>query len=146
MTDLENQLDRIAREVLILVPAETVIIARFEDGGSIVHYVAGVGKHAGAIVGKKGETATSGLCGVVREGNCPVLVGKTEGDTRIRQDIAVALGITTALAVPIEVNNELFGAIMVLNRTDGGEFTDSDSIALSEYARLLTDRGENRLG
>ena len=52
---------------------------------------------------------------------------------RIRQDIAVALGIKTALAVPIRVNNRLFGAVMLLNRLDGQELTDRDSLLVEEY-------------
>ena len=56
-------------------------------------------------MGKRGDIATSGLCTVVYQGSCPVVVGQTLGDNRIRQDIAVALGIKTALAVPIRVNN-----------------------------------------
>jgi GAF domain-containing protein len=71
-----------------------------------------------------------------------VVVGQTLGDNRIRQDIAVALGIKTALAVPIRVNNQLFGAVMVLNRLDAGELTDRDSLLVEEYLNsLLRDEG-----
>jgi len=88
-------------------------------------------------VGKRGDIATSGLCTVVYQGSCPVVVGQTLGDNRIRQDIAVALGIKTALAVPIRVNNQLFGAVMVLNRLDAGELTDRDSLLVEEYLNSL---------
>ncbi len=86
-----------------------------------------------SIVGKRGDIATSGLCTVVYRDSCPVVVGQTLGDNRIRQDIAVALGIKTALAVPIRVNNRLFGAVMLLNRLDGQELTDRDSLLVEEY-------------
>jgi GAF domain-containing protein len=139
MEKLTN-LDRLAEEILGLIPTETVIIAEF-DGDSI-DYRAGAGKHTGAIVGKRGDIATSGLCTVVYQGSCPVVVGQTLGDNRIRQDIAVALGIKTALAVPIRVNNRLFGAVMVLNRLDAGELTDRDSLLVEEYLNsLLRDEG-----
>ncbi len=39
----------------------------------------------------------------------------------------------TALAVPIRVNNQLFGAVMLLNRLDGQELTDRDSLLVEEY-------------
>jgi GAF domain-containing protein len=137
MEKLTN-LDRLAEEILGLISAETVIIALF-DGDSI-DYRAGKGKKAPAIVGKRGDIATSGLCTVVYQGSCPVVVGQTEGDNRIRQDIAVALGIKTALAVPIRVNNQLLGAVMVLNRLDGDELTDRDSLLVEEYLNsLVTD-------
>ena len=81
-------------------------------------------------------------CTVVYQGSCPVVVGQTLGDNRIRQDIAVALGIKTALAVPIRVNNQLFGAVMLLNRLDGQELTDRDSLLVEEYLNsLLRDEG-----
>jgi GAF domain-containing protein len=88
-------------------------------------------------VGKRGDIATSGLCTVVYPGSCPVVVGQTLGDNRIRQDIAVALGIKTALAVPIRVNNQLFGAVMLLNRLDGQGLTDRDSLLVEEYLNSL---------
>ena len=58
MEKLTN-LDRIAEEILGLIPTETVIIAEF-DGDSI-YYRAGAGKNTGAIVGKRGDIATSGF-------------------------------------------------------------------------------------
>ena len=84
-------------------------------------------------MGKRVDIATSGLCTVVYLGSCPVVVGQTLGDNRIRQDIAVALGIKTALAVLIRVNNQLFGAVILLNRLDGQELTDRDSLLVEEY-------------
>jgi GAF domain-containing protein len=65
---------------------------------------------------KRGKIALSGLCTVVYQGHCPVMAGQTLRDNRIRQDIAVALGIKKALAVPIRVNNQLLGAVMIVNR------------------------------
>jgi GAF domain-containing protein len=139
MEKLTN-LDRLAEAILDLIPAETVIIAQF-DGDSI-DYRAGAGKNAAAIVGKRGDIATSGLCAVVYQGSCPVVVGQTLGDNRIRQDIAVALGIKTALAVPIRLNHQLFGAVMLLNRLDGGELSDRDSLLVEEYLdSLIRDKG-----
>jgi GAF domain-containing protein len=49
----------------------------------------------------------------------------------------VALGIKTALAVPIRINNRLFGAVMLLNRLDGQELTDRDSLLVEEYLNSL---------
>jgi len=54
----------------------------------------------------------------------------------------VALGIKTALAVPIRINNRLFGAVMLLNRLDGRELTDRDSLLVEEYLNsLFRDEG-----
>ena len=65
----------------------------------------------------------------------PELVCQTQGDLRIRQDIAVALGITTALAVPIAREGQLLWALMGLNRQDGSAFDEVDRDRLAAYAQ-----------
>lgn len=50
---------------------------------------------------------------------CPILVTKTAGDTRVRQDYVESWGIYTALAAPLQYQGRLLGAIMALNRIDG---------------------------
>jgi GAF domain-containing protein len=53
------------------------------------------------------------------------------------KDLAEQLGIITALAVPVHHNGALVGALMVLNRSDGTEFTPADEQALVDYAQTL---------
>ncbi len=83
---------------------------------------------------KKGASATSGLCGAAFQGYQPVLVCRTEGDSRVRQDHAKALGIETALAVPLYYEGKLLGALMALNRNDGSLFDEEAEQVLASYA------------
>jgi GAF domain-containing protein len=124
----------IAQKVQQLVNAETAVVAISEDAGNTIVYKASVGKHAAFIQGKRSQTATSGLCGAVLESGQAALVCNPQTDVRIRQDLAEQLGITTALAVPIEHDGALVGALMVLNRPDGSSFTETEEQALMAYA------------
>jgi GAF domain-containing protein len=127
-------LTEIASHAQALVQAETAVVALAEDGGETVHYAAAVGKHASSILDRRGDAAKSGLCGVAFQGRQPVLVCQTKGDLRVRQDMAEALGIETALAVPILHKDKLQGALMVLNRIDGADYDQAAEQLLADYA------------
>ena len=130
-----EDLRAIARQAQTLTHAETAVVAIAEEDGNAVFYAAAVGKHAGAIEGKRSMAEKSGLCGAAFASGQSELVCDTRGDLRIRQDIADALGITTALAVPIMRAGELLGAFMVLNRNDGKAFDEEDRDKLDAYGQ-----------
>ncbi len=73
-----------------------------------------MGKYADMMVGKRGDAATSGLCGTAFQGSCPVLVEETKGDLRVHQDYVDAWAIQTALAIPVFFQGQLGGALMAL--------------------------------
>ena len=81
-------LTQIAEQVQQLVNAETAVVAVSEDAGHAIIYAAAIGKHAAFIQGKRSQTATSGLCGVVLESGQAALVCNPQTDVRIRQDLA----------------------------------------------------------
>lgn len=136
---VEMTLTQIAEQVQQLVNAETAVVAIAEDAGNTVVYQAAVGKHAAFVQGKRSQTATSGLCGAVLESGQAALVCNPQTDVRIRQDLAEQLGITTALAVPVKHKGALIGALMVLNRLDGEEFTSADEQTLVQYAETVAE-------
>ncbi|HEY9619068.1 MAG TPA: GAF domain-containing protein [Crinalium sp.] len=135
MQDLS--LEQIAQQAQTLVQAETAVVALAESEGETVYYAAAVGKHAAAIAGKRGDSATSGLCGTTFQEGQPVLVCQTRGDARVRQDYVEALGIETALAVPIYYNGQLLGALMMLNRQDGRLFDTEAEQQLATFASAI---------
>jgi hypothetical protein len=108
VTQNHQILDEIAKHVQEIVNAETAVVALAESEGEMVYYGAAIGKNAEWILGKRGASATSGLCGTAFQGYQPVLVCRTEGDSRVRQDHAEALGIETALAVPLYYEGKLY--------------------------------------
>lgn len=130
---IDRTKQEIAQKVRELLNAETVVVAEVEEE-EFLHYAVAVGKHADLIKGKRGAIATSGLCGTAIESNCPILVTKTAGDSRVRQNYVESLGIYTALAVPLQYEGKLLGAIMVLNRIDGSLFDEKAEKLLTDYA------------
>lgn len=134
MSQNRQILDDIAKRVKAIVKAETAVVALAESEGEMVHYAAAAGKHAELIFDKRSASATSGLCGTAFQGNQPVLVCRTEGDSRVRQDYVKSLGIETALAVPLYYEGKLLGALMATNRTDGSLFDEEAEQALAAYA------------
>lgn len=130
-------LDDIAQRAQEIVNAETLVVALAESEGEIVHYAAATGKHAEWILDRRGTSATSGLCGTAFQGYQPVLVCRTEGDSRVRQDHVKALGIETALAVPLYYEGRLLGALMAMNRHDGSLFDEKAERVLADYAQEI---------
>lgn len=130
-------LEQIAQRVQTLVNAETVAISLAEAQGQTVYHVAAVGKHAEVIVGKRGDAATSGLCGAVFQAGNSVLVCQAQGDPRVRQDYVEALGINSALGIPLHHQGRLLGSFMILNRQDGQTFDREDEQRLNEYAQAI---------
>jgi transcriptional regulator with GAF, ATPase, and Fis domain len=136
LTVSENRqiLDDIAKRSQQIVNAETATVALAESEGEIVHYAAAVGKHAEWVLDKRGAAATSGLCGAAFQSDQPVLVCRTQGDLRVRQDHAQALGIETALAVPLYYEGKLLGALLAWNRNNGSLFDEEAECVLAAYA------------
>lgn len=127
-------LNEIARHIQEIIDAETAVVALAESEGEVVYYAAAVGKYAELLLDKKAPAATSGLCGAAFASSQPVLVCRTEGDNRVRQDYVKALGIQTALAVPLYYQNQLLGALMALNRNDQSLFDEETERILEAYA------------
>lgn len=152
MLDKEILLE-IVQRVQDALKAETTVFSLAEDNGQTVHHIAAVGKYAEQMEGKRAQAATSGICGVAFQSTCPVLVSKTEGDSRVRQDYAQAWGIKTALAIPLYDQNELLGAFMIMNRIDGSLFdaeaekilTDLAADVTPVIAQLLSQTGDANL-
>jgi GAF domain-containing protein len=135
MSQNRQILNEIAEQIQKIIDAETAVVALAESEGEVVYYAAAVGKYAELLLDKKAASATSGLCGTAFAGSQPVLVCRAEGDSRVRQDYVKALGIQTALAVPLYYQNQLLGALMALNRNDQGLFDQEAERVLEAYAQ-----------
>lgn len=132
--------EQIAAELKELLEAETIAVAIAEADGAVVYYVAAVGKYARQIQGKRGDAASSGLCGTAFNSTCPVLVAQTEGDSRVRQDFVRDWGIKTALATPLYEDSRLIGALLAFNRSDGSLFDGESERKLQDYGTKVIDR------
>lgn len=129
--------EQITKELLELLLAETVAVAIAESDGAVVYYAAAAGKYALQIQGQRGDAASSGLCGTAFNSTCPVLVARTEGDSRVRQDFVSAWGIKTAIATPLYYESRLIGALLAFNRSDGSLFDSESERKLRDYAENI---------
>jgi len=132
-------IDRVAEEIRAVTGAQRSAVVFGEDGNEAIHFVAAAGSGAERLVGARGPTQGSGLCGNVLEGSCSILSVNTIGDPRIHQGHAREGGITTAIGVPVLHDGRAFAVLMALNRADGGSFSEVEEAALGRYAGQVAD-------
>ncbi|MEO0407089.1 MAG: GAF domain-containing protein [Cyanobacteria bacterium P01_A01_bin.135] len=135
----QPSLTDIAQQAKAITGAETAVVALAEDEGATLLYAAAAGRHTDVIIGKRSEVTASGLCGAALASGESELVCQTQGDLRVRQDLAESLGITTAIAAPIAHDNQILGALMVLNREDGSAFDKTHEAKLVAYVDEIAD-------
>jgi GAF domain-containing protein len=135
----EPVVDRVAEEIRSVTGAERSAVVFGEDGNAAIHFVAASGAGSERLVGARGPTEGSGLCGNVLTGSCSILSVNTIGDPRIHQGHATEGGIVTAIGVPVLHDGQPFAVLMALNRADGGRFTDAQEAELSRYAETVAD-------
>jgi GAF domain-containing protein len=131
--------DRVAEEIRSVTGAERSAVVFGEDGNAAIHFVAAAGSGSERLIGARGPTEGSGLCGNVLMGSCSILSVNTIGDPRIHQEHATAGGITTAIGVPVFHDGRAFAVLMALNRADGGQFTETEEADLARYAETVAD-------
>jgi phosphoserine phosphatase RsbU/P len=79
-----------------------------------------------------------GLVGYVAKTGKPVNIVNAQKDERFYKKIDKMTGVTTTscLTVPIMIENKIVGAAQVLNKKNGGPFTEEDQLVLTEFSRL----------
>lgn len=77
-----------------------------------------------------------GIAGWVVKHGKPLIVNKAHLDPRFSKEIDLAFGLTThnILAVPLTAAEKILGVIELVNKRNGGQFTESDSTLLSLLA------------
>lgn len=77
-----------------------------------------------------------GVAGWVVKHGKPLIVNKAHLDPRFSKEIDLAFGLTThnILAVPLIAAAKILGVIELVNKRNGGQFTESDSALLSLLA------------
>ena len=92
---------------------------------------------------KKGE----GIVGWVIENGKPVVVNDVSNNPLFLKKVDEESGFQTKsiLCVPLETTNRLWGAIEVLNKTDGGDFTPKDLILCEAIAGQAAIAIENAM-
>lgn len=79
--------------------------------------------------------ANSGIAGWVLENQKPVIVDQVHQDPRFSDAIDRALGFVTEslLAVPLQARDRMIGVIELVNKKDGGKFSERDLEVASAF-------------
>lgn len=132
--DVPSTLLTVLRSVQGITGAETALLALLEHNGSILHYLEGTGLHAAELRNKHNPAAANPAISHVFEGHNAVLLSVETGDLFLHHFHARKLGISSILAAPIYYQEKLVGALLLLDKTFGGEFSSQDQTTLQEYA------------
>ncbi len=102
------------------------------DGLEFIVALGSKGQEVQSFTLKKGE----GIAGWVAENNCPLIVNDVESDKRFSAGISKHVGFPThsILAVPLRVKGKCLGVLELINKKNGGYFTQDDQTWLEMFA------------
>jgi hypothetical protein len=130
-------LGRIVRTTAGVFEAAAASIALVDPATSEVVYEAAWGSGAQEVVGVRLERG-EGLAGSVVESGEGVAISDCRRDARFAEAIAQKTGYVphTMLVVPLERDDEVIGALSVLDRRDGGSYGPGDVPKARMFAEL----------
>lgn len=135
--DVKDVLLNILRNVQGITGAETALLALLEHNGNTIHYIEGTGLHAAEFRDKHNPAAANPSITHIFEGHNAVLLSINSGDLFLHHYHARKLGISSVLAAPVYHKDILVGALLLLDKTFGGEFSLQDQTTVQEYARQV---------
>ncbi|NNM55333.1 MAG: sigma-54-dependent Fis family transcriptional regulator [Spirochaetales bacterium] len=103
-----------------------------DDGLEFIVALGAKGQEVQSFTLKKGE----GIAGWVAENNCPLIVNDVEQDRRFSSGISKHVGFPThsILGVPLRVKGKCVGVLELINKKNGGYFTQDDQTWLEMFA------------
>jgi signal transduction histidine kinase len=106
-----------------------------EDGSGDLEFKVVIGGSGKELLGSR-VPAGRGLVGEVAKKGKPAIVNDTRQDPRFQGEVAKSGQFRTSsiLAVPLIAKNKVIGVLEVLNRKDGGVYTEEDTALLSTFA------------
>lgn len=91
-------------------------------------------KHVETLVRTRAIAKGEGLVGQVAETASPILVEEAEHDSRVPRHGVDFLKIQSLLLVPMRFHQQVLGVLVVVNRTDGNPFNETDLNLLQALA------------
>ncbi|NWF68381.1 MAG: GAF domain-containing protein [Chloroflexi bacterium] len=104
-----------------------------DDGSGDLEFKVVIGGSGKELLGSR-VPAGRGLVGEVAKKGKPAIVNDTRTDNRFVGDLSKTFRTSSILAVPLIAKNQVIGVLEVLNRKDGGAYTDEDTALLSTFA------------
>jgi signal transduction histidine kinase len=134
--NVEKLLELITSSAVDILSGEagSLFLVAADESGDLEFKVV-VGGSGKELLGSR-VPAGRGLVGEVAKKGKPAIVNDTRQDPRFQGEVAKNTQFRTSsiLAVPLIAKNKVIGVLEVLNRKDGGVFTEDDSSLLSTFA------------
>lgn len=127
-----------------VVDAETGSILLLDPTGEYLEFAVALGD-AGNILKNHRIRIGEGISGYVAKHKNPLLIRDVRQDKRFNSYFDSKTGFQTrsVLCVPIQTEDRLIGVAQVINRSDGGSFTEEDLVLFSAFAGTLAVSLEN---
>jgi signal transduction histidine kinase len=133
--DLDEALDRLLRRAMQLVGTEAGSIVLRERGTSDLYFRSAAGDRGEAVKRLRVPMGT-GVVGWVAAQRTPLIVNDPARDARHRAELAERVGYRprNLLCVPLVAEDEVLGAIELIDKVDDAGFSETDQKLLSLIA------------
>jgi phosphoserine phosphatase RsbU/P len=144
LLSLPELLAAIMRTATDLMRAETSSLMLLDEGTNELTFEVATGDPA-AEVSQMRVPADRGVAGWVMKNKKPALVNDVQKDERFYAQIDRASGYKTKsmLAVPLDSRGRVIGVVELINKKDGGGFTERDQEIASAFAAQAAVAIEN---
>jgi len=141
-SDQDKILDMVAEAAARAINGMTIAVPILSPDSREVLYDHAYGRHKAAFINLVLPIEDAGLCGWVLENRRPIVTNKLLDDPRVKRELAISLGLTSAVLVPLIARGRIIGGISAFNKTDGTPFTEDDVKTLARlaaHAALIMD-------
>lgn len=118
-----------------LVDSDIGALPYLDSTGNQFTYLAAVGNHAEMLQGESMPVEGGGLCGWVAQHGETLNIEDISCDSRVIPELAVALGVNTALMVPVSRNQRVVGGLSAFR--SGNSFDALDQELLMLYSQSV---------
>jgi Nif-specific regulatory protein len=142
--ELDTVLDQIARSAAVVMQAEAASVLTLDRRRNQLVFAAAVGSQGRRLIGREFD-AGLGIAGHILKTGQAQRVDDVARDPDFFPGIDAQTSFQTRglLAAPMVYKSEIIGVVEVLNREDGGDFSDADLELLRIFANLAATGARN---
>ena len=143
-TSMEEIFLAVAKEARDLFNAESALISVFDRVDGTFLYKAVAGSKAMVCLGERMSLGEATVSGWILRQNSYFCSENISSDLRVDRERRELLGIETAIGAPLLKDGEVFGAVALINRTDGKRYSRKEAreilIPYSLFAGMVLER------
>jgi len=140
VTDIDSLLFRISQEAKDVARAEAASVMLFDEASQELYFRTALGDSGDqdALKREVRLTLSQGIAGATAASRASINVHDVKDDARFYREADTASRFETRnlLAVPMIDHDQLVGVLEVLNKSDGGQFSDFDTRVMEMFGGL----------